>query len=182
MWKKKHIISGVMLFLFGAVIGGGISFFVSSNKQSKPYFKTLKFKKYYILLVEWMKFKNKGYKVADYLNKYDFTSIAIYGMGNVGNLLCEELKDEKIKIKYVVDKYYSNCFSKFDVIEVGKGLVEVDAVIVTVPFVFDKVKKELSHYLKCPIISIEDVVSCSNMYNILLRKIETKGDKICGED
>lgn len=117
-----------------------------------------KFKGYYELLNQWMFLKQSGKSLVSYFEKNGYQKIAIYGMGELGNRLYEELKDTKIKVEYAIDKNSSNVYSELIVKQTGEELPEVDVVIVTATFAFDEIVSEIQELFTCDIISLEDVV------------------------
>lgn len=108
---------------------------------------------YYLLLDHWLNMKY-GKSVGDYLAGKGFCRIAVYGMGKLGCLLCNELRNHPdVQVSYGMDK---------DVItKKRKGvedLLAVDAVIVTPIVSFGAIRKNLENKYSCPILSLEDIV------------------------
>jgi ketol-acid reductoisomerase len=101
---------------------------------------------------------NEGKKLEGYFTDKGYQTIAIYGMGELGNRLYEELKDSNVKIKYAIDKNSDSTYSELDVISIEDEMEAVDAVVVTAFFAFDEIKEELEQSIEYPIISIEDVI------------------------
>ncbi len=124
-----------------------------SSKQAK------KFEDYYNILVPWLELKQQGDGLADYFLKHGYKTIAIYGMGNLGNCLYEELKESEIEMKYAVDKNLSYAWSEeLEIIEFGNTLPTADVIVVTPVFAFDGIKKELQKYFAGDIVSLKDVI------------------------
>ena len=154
---KKGIV-GVFGVLAGAVAGGmGSSYFnnkVINEKQKK----IDKFKGYYNMLNQWLMLKQEGKSLEKYFEDNNYKTIAIYGMGEMGNRLYDELKETEIEVKYAIDKNAAGAYSELDIRELEDELEEVDAVIVTATFAFDEIEGELGNIFSCPIISLDDVV------------------------
>lgn len=117
-----------------------------------------KFKGYYHVLNQWLMLKQEGKSLEKYFIDNDYKSIAIYGMGEIGNRLYEELKNTDIEIKYVVDQNPAGTYSELEVLDKDSEFAEVDAFIVTATFAFNEIEEELSAKVDFPIISMEDVV------------------------
>lgn len=115
-------------------------------------------KSYYSILNQWLMIKNEGKQVSTFFIDRGYYNIAIYGVGELGNRLIEELKTSDIKIKYGIDKNASSVYSEIEVVDLEEDLPKVDAIVVTAAFAFDEVEKNLSLKTNAPIISIEDVV------------------------
>ena len=102
--------------------------------------------------------------IGEYLFKKNKNNIAIYGFGEVGIQLCQELLLTKsIKVKFFIDrekKYYD--YKKIesvlmDDVEVLSEM-NIDLIIVTVVGQFLEIKNDLKSRTKADILSIEDVV------------------------
>ena len=117
-----------------------------------------KFKGYYNMLNQWLMLKQEGKSLEKYFEDNGYKNIAIYGMGEIGNRLYNELKDsKKVKIKYVIDKNADIC-SETRIFNIDDNFPDVDAVIITATFAFDEIKEELGKRLYVPVISIDDVI------------------------
>lgn len=155
---KKGGVAILSTLLGAGAAAAGIGYW--GNKQvTEKSRKVDKFKGYYNMLIQWLIIKQEGKNLAEYFEKNNYKSIAIYGMGEMGNRLYDELKNTDINIKYAVDKNASSTYSELDVIDPDESdWEEVDAVIVTATFAFDDIEEKLSSKIDYPIISLEDVV------------------------
>ncbi len=117
-----------------------------------------KFKQYYDILLGWLDVKQKGKSLSDYFEKKQYYKIAIYGMGELGIKLYDELKNSNIEVVCAIDKGEAYENIEIDVMNVGEKIPDVDVVVVTPAFAYHSIEEELLDYLDCPIISIEDVV------------------------
>lgn len=154
---KKGVIA-VISALTGAALGvAGYGYFkkriISQNNN-----RVNKFKSYYNILNQWIVLQHEGKKIEQYFINNGYNKIAIYGMGEIGNRLYEELKDSSIEVKYAIDKNADNTYSQIEVYTLEDDLEEVDAIIVTTAFAFVEIKNSLEQKINYPIISLEDVV------------------------
>lgn len=154
---------GAILGVIGGVIAGAtVTNKVNQNKISDELKKVDKFKGYYNMLLQWLDIKQEGKSLSEYFVNNNYKTIAIYGMGEMGRRLYDELKDSEIQIKYVIDKNSITAYSPVEVKELddfdGDDNVEVDVVVVTATFAFNEIQKEVSEKITCPIISLEDVI------------------------
>lgn len=154
---KKGILSFLSVTV-GIVVGGiGINYL--RNKQNQASLEKInKFKGYYNILNTWMTLKNEGKQVSSYFVENGYKSIAIYGMGEMGNRLYEELKESNIEIKYAVDKTAYFTYPELEIMDVEDELPKVDAIIVTATFAFEVIEDKLKDKVDFPIISLEDVI------------------------
>lgn len=154
---KKGTIAA--LSTLGGVLAGVIGTGTISKKQvSKKTEKVYKFKSYYNMLNQWLILKQEGKSLAKYFSDNDYKTIAIYGMGEMGNRLYDELKDTQIEVKYAVDKNAASTYSELEVVDPEEDLETVDAIIVTAIFAFDEIEETLEEEVDFPIISLEDIV------------------------
>jgi phosphoglycerate dehydrogenase-like enzyme len=58
----------------------------------------------FITMKRWMENRNAGKMLDAYFREHGYETIAIYGAGDLGKLLYEELKHTDIKILYFVDR------------------------------------------------------------------------------
>lgn len=58
----------------------------------------------FITMKRWLENRNKGKLFQDYFRECGYKKIAIYGAGDIGRLLYEEVKESDIEILYFVDR------------------------------------------------------------------------------
>ena len=154
---------GIWKVIIGALIGGIAVGFVMLRVKNKVINQSdnrvRKFKDYYYLLNQWLALKNDGKSVETFFVNKGIKSIAIYGMGELGNRLYEELKDRKeVEVRYAIDKNADNTYSEVSIVTIEDELKEVDAIIITAIFDFDPIVEELSSVVDYALVSLEDVI------------------------
>lgn len=154
---KKGAVA-VLSALVGAAAGAAGSSYFGSKQVEKKAEKVDKFKGYYNMLNQWLILKQEGKCLCEYFKANGYQTIAIYGMGEMGNRLYEELKKSDIEVKYAVDKNAASTYSELEVIEPEDDFAPVDVIVVTATFAFEEIEEELSERVDFPIISLEDVV------------------------
>ena len=149
----------VLSAIVGAAAGAAGTNYLSQKKIEQKAEKVDKFKSYYNMLNQWLMLKQEGKSLEKYFVDNEIKTIAIYGMGEMGNRLYDELKDSTaVEIKYAVDQNAASTYSEIDVIDKEDDYEEVDAIIVTAIFAFDEIEEEISAKVDYPVISLEDVV------------------------
>lgn len=116
----------------------------------------------------WMELKQKGDLVGNYLYGYGYKRIAIYGMHYLGERLFLELRDTPVEIAYGIDKN-TIMIDGLTVLNSNDQLETVDMIIVTAITYFDEIKQALEKKIKCPIVSLEDI-----LYDMNNKQIEKK--------
>ncbi len=112
----------------------------------------------FILTVQWIKVKQQGKNVSDFLKEEGYENIAIYGMSYIGERLIDELKNTDINVVYGIDRNINFISSSIDLVSINDNLKTVDAIVVTAVTFFDEIYEELSKKIDCPIISLEDIL------------------------
>lgn len=154
--KKENfsIFSAVIGFFIGITVGRT---FTKTNKLVMQQ-KTNKFRSYYNILLEWLSIVQQGKKLETYFIKHNYNTVAIYGMGELGIRLLNELETSKINVAYAIDQNEACGCSEIEIKEPTEQMEAVDAVIVTPVFAFDAIKNTLANYIDCQIISLEEVI------------------------
>lgn len=154
---KKGILSTVTA-LMGIATGSVGSFYLTNKKVLEYKEKFDKFKAYYNMLNQWMILKESGKSLEQYFIDKGYKTIAVYGMGEMGNRLIEELQKSSIEIKYGIDKDGGFTDSNIDIKFLEDDLDEADVIVVTPIFAYEDIEKELKNVLDYPIESLEEVV------------------------
>jgi hypothetical protein len=121
--------------------------------------------KYYKILNKWLNNIHNGVRLDEYLGNNSIYSIAIYGFGELGLHLYEELKNTDIRILYIIDRnseaIKKKCNTSIPVINSKDLLLQkpVNAIIVTPIYDFSTIKDYLSWSgFKGSVVSLEDVI------------------------
>lgn len=155
----KKIISDFMIVIYSIFIFSVGCLFTAKKAIKYITFKQKraeKFERLFFLMNDWFSKQQQGKTIARYLEKKGYHSIAIYGMGDVGQCLANELKDSNIKVIYGIDR--REVTWEFPIYKIEKPLPKVDAVIVTALVSFEIIEEELKAKMDCPIYSMEDII------------------------
>lgn len=156
--KGKIIGAAGILGMFGTAAGWIVS--AKKKKELLNYkdFRINKFQKYFDVTNEWVRLKNQGKNLEEFFLKNGWNHIAIYGMGELGHRLMEELAESKIAIEYAIDEHTDKVFSEIEVKEPDSELPPVDVIVVTPFFEYPVVEEKLMKLVDYPIISLEEAV------------------------
>lgn len=58
----------------------------------------------FVTMKRWLENRNAEKSFVDYFNSYGYAKIAIYGTGDLGRLLYDEIKNSDIKVEYFIDR------------------------------------------------------------------------------
>lgn len=117
-----------------------------------------KYSLYTNIFSEWIRKKQDGICLADYLEKRELKRVAIYGIGFIGERLYDELKNSSIEVVYAIDQNPDMVWSDLEVYSPGEKLPKVDAIIVTPLYYFETIRKSLEGKIDGLIISLEDIL------------------------
>ncbi len=153
--KKRNI---HCLFLIG--ITGAVIWYKHNEKNKWNEMKKLSDKhlKLFLMMNQWVKIKQQGNNISDYLESKGYKKIAVYGMSYAGETLIRELKESNVEIKYGIDKNISNFYTEIETVNDPCLMGDVDAIIVTAITFYNEINEALSHRVSCPIISLEDIL------------------------
>lgn len=117
-----------------------------------------KFFSYYTMLNLWMKRKQEGRSLADFFIENNYKNIAIYGMGEMGQRLVEDLLPNDINVKYAVDKNMKNSYKNIPIKGANDVMNPVDVMIVTATYDYESIRRTLEDKVSFPILSLNEVV------------------------
>lgn len=119
--------------------------------------------KNYNFTKEWISREKNNYIVNSYLQKYKDNAIALYGLGEIGQLFLNVLTDEnKTKVKYIIDRKklsYNGYALLSPEALTNKELEGVECIIITAVAYEDEIRRELELLTTIRIISVYDVIS-----------------------
>ncbi len=154
---KKTVIA-MLSSLAGAALGAGISGKAAVERIQTVQKASDKHLALFLMMNQWIKVKQEGKNLADYFEANGYKKIAIYGMSYAGEALLNELRETGITVAYGIDQRAECVDLDVDIVTADSALDEVDAIVVTAITFFDEVEKILSTKVKCPILSLEDIL------------------------
>ena len=107
---------------------------------------------------QWIYIYQSGNKIEEILKTKKINSIAIYGMGDIGILLYEELKDSSISIEYMIDRNTLGRGYDIKIVTPTSKMKKVDAIIVTPIFEFDEIRSMLEELVPYDIYALDDLI------------------------
>lgn len=156
--RKGKFIAGLIA---GAIAGaGGTLLYSKTNGFNKGNSNDCnRLNGYYETLAQWLTNIQNGRHVEDYLKEKGVQTVAIYGMGELGILLYNELKDSTdIQVLYGIDQSGVSAIDDFDVYYPEDDLPDVNLVIVTPISYMDEIVSKIKGTLDCEFASIRDVM------------------------
>ena len=106
----------------------------------------------------WLQNKIDGKILSDYLGNIGFNEIYIYGFGDLGKLLNQELSDSDVKVKAFLDRR-ANQFDDMDIpVFSVESVSDRLPVIITAIYEYEKIKNDLERQGFEKILSLKSVV------------------------
>lgn len=106
----------------------------------------------------WLDILEDNKNIINYFKARNFNNVAVYGIGYLGKHLVKELVRSEIKIDYIIDKYIKENSDNITMYGPEEALPDTSVIVVTALMDFDEIAALLETKVKCPIISLEDVI------------------------
>lgn len=113
----------------------------------------------FMVLGEWLTAHERGWSLEKELLKRNYKTVAIYGMGILGNHLYQELISTKITIKYIIDQKPIKGVYKSVICNIETKLEGIDAIIVTPVYQFEEIQKQIQRVNNVEMISLRELLS-----------------------
>lgn len=156
MGKGKSVLA-----LAAGAIGGTL---ITKYKTYEPKMERLedekdKYYQYYQVLNQWLSYKQEGKSLVKFFERKGYHTIAIYGMGLLGERMFDELKETAVKVQYGIDKMSDGTPQKgLPMINPGAEFEEVDCIVVS-PFLdYVSIEDELYGKIQGDILGLDEVV------------------------
>ena len=119
---------------------------------------TYYFRRQYSTVRDWLYKKQLSRSLDKHLIGCGYKEIAIYSMGEIGQLLLWELQGSEISVKYAIDERPERKFAEVSVIKPDDGLPGADAIVVCEPAYFEEIKQSLAAKTNIPAVSIDKLI------------------------
>lgn len=112
-------------------------------------------------LDKWMGLREQGIHLSDYLKRYHYGKVAVYGIGILGRHLVKELLEDGVDIRYLIDKKENVLYPGIATYRLADDLPAVDVIIVTAIYeyqygeIWDDIRK---YNMDCPIVSLAEMI------------------------
>lgn len=114
---------------------------------------------------EWLMLFQERKSIISVLQHYKYRRIVVYGMGSLGERLCDEIinTDIGMSVVYALDMKKEGNYRTIPILH-PEGILDlnIDAIIVTAVTYFDEIESLLKTKFGCPIISLEDIIYEAN--------------------
>lgn len=119
---------------------------------------------------EWLIDYNLECDVAQYLKNQGVKKAAVYGLGEIGLILCEFLQKNGIQVLYAVDINAKKKIMDFPVYNLKtKTFPETDIFIISISYEYEEILKQLEGMIKTRVMCIDEII-------LETGKLETKNE------
>ncbi len=127
------------------------------NMKTKNHAK--KMEMYYFILNSWLKAEQNGIRFSWFFKKHGYQRIGVYGCAELGDRVWDGLKNKKYEV-YMIDRNAQLLIGKeYTVIHPDEEHIpDIDVLVITADFYYEKIKKEMVKKVTCPIISLKAIV------------------------
>lgn len=157
---KKKLVKSCLISISAVGIGYILKNYITDISNTYEEEKS-RYISYYYIIQEWMFNKQKGKTIENYLEKNNIYNIAIYGMGTLGKMLYDDIKNTNIKISYIIDKTLEKNWDEVPIINLKdiKDYPMVDAIIITPIYNYVHIIQEIKNYkINFLTISLEQLI------------------------
>ena len=152
--NKKSSITILLSVILGTAAGYGIGRYLKKPTEKKY----VSYQVSYLMMLHWFEKKRAGIDINEYFVQRGYHNIAVYGVGNAGELLLSELDQNKVRVEYLIDRDTSKKIDGYKTYSLDDDLGPVDAIVVSAVHAFDDIECELMQKVLYPIISLDDVI------------------------
>ena len=107
---------------------------------------------------KWVSLLENNISISLFLLRNEIKHVAIYGMGEVGKHLINELRDTEVQIDYIIDRRYMKNSPRYKIVSPDSELPKVDAIIVTPLWDYENIYEMLRRKCDYRIISALELV------------------------
>ncbi|MDE7000720.1 MAG: glycosyltransferase family 2 protein [Lachnospiraceae bacterium] len=115
--------------------------------------------KYRSIYRPWLEKMQRGERITDFLAEKQYGNVAVYGLGRLGVIFINELKQGGIHIAYIIDQRADEIFYKdIAVYPFSDKLPKVDAVIITTVSDQQQLKEKVIRCMGCDTYTLEELI------------------------
>ena len=120
--------------------------------------KVAQYKAYWKLMDYWMRKKECGISITDILCNRGYRTVAVYGIGILGQHLLKDININEVTVEYIIDIRKCGQYETTPIFNLEDNFPQVDVIIFRVTHEFCRIKSNLSRITNNSIISLEELV------------------------
>ncbi|WP_300809009.1 hypothetical protein [uncultured Acetatifactor sp.] len=119
----------------------------------------------YVTIKRWFMLCQRNMQLFNYLQKRRIQTIAIYGMGEIGEMLFQNLKNSPVKVLYGIDQRAEQLHSDVPILRLEQIHDEIDMIIITAKVDYQSIRNSLMQYVQCDVMTLDDILTEVNWYD-----------------
>lgn len=112
------------------------------NEYEAMCWETKRYQKKYDLVYQWMKLKQNHIELIEFFQERNISSLAVYGIGDLGRLICKEPGINEI-IKYGIDRRGEIELEGLSIYTLESIKHDVDAILITPVLITDEIEDRI---------------------------------------
>lgn len=114
----------------------------------------------YEMVRDWLYIKQRGDSLVDYFLENNYKSIAIYGGGDLGQLLLQELEESAIKVEVIFDNNAKEIYLEGKVEKYIPHQISAQCLVITAVFDIARIIELIrNNNPEIPIVSLREIIS-----------------------
>lgn len=110
------------------------------------------------VLERWIKLYQRKILVKDYLEKKNISSVAIYGLGGIGTLLLQDLRQSDVNVLYGIDRRARELREDIPIVTLEDSWKTVDMIIVSASVDYEELKNQIERHTDCKVMLLDDII------------------------
>ncbi len=156
--SRHFVICNIGMFSLGAIISSSFFYKLVKKHLIGRRSEVNSYKSYYEMMRKWIPLYQKGIRIAKYFEENNYRKIAIYGMGDMGILFYEDVKESELEIAYVIKAHEGERDIGKEIKDIEDDLDAVDAIVVCEIGAYDYVSNLLRDRIDYPLIPLDDII------------------------
>lgn len=157
--KRERDILGVLVYgAIGLTIGGAAIWKIFREVMERDNRENKEITDHYRILNQWLALKQNKKTAVEFFQKNNYGTVAIYGMKEMAERLLDDLENTGVVVKCIIDRNSFDDGKNIPFLHPDDSIPDVDVVVVTASYYFNKIKSKLRGKVRGDIVSIDDVV------------------------
>lgn len=115
----------------------------------------------YELCRDWLSALIMDRDVKNYFHNNGYYNIAVYGLGELGQLFLQSIEKTDINVEYVIDRNAKMSYAEYPKILPDGEYKEVDVIVICVSYDEQLIREQISHYTDIRTVALKEVIlSC----------------------
>ena len=148
----------VISIILGLALGGIAMLYRCGYLLDRKEDEIKKYSSYFELMDRWLSLKESGKDIGKYFEDNNIKTVAIYGIGKIGNHLRNELEKIGVKVVYIIDEGEKAFYHEKNIYSVKDKLPKVDLIVVTPINEYESIKEKIEEVNDISVVSVDSII------------------------